>query len=94
VYFVARKSDVFDAFREYKAWAENLAGHKIGIQWDDKGGEYMSAPFDAFLGGAGIRREHSIRDTPQQLGVAERMSRSIDECITTLLSQSGLARHW
>ena len=81
-------------FREYKAWAENLTGHKIGILRDDKGGEYMSAAFDAFFRGAGIRSEHSIRDTPQQLGVAEHMNRSIDEGITTLLSQSGLARHW
>ena len=94
VYFVAKKSDVFDAFRKYEAWAENLTGHRIGIPRRDKGGEYMNADFDAFLRGADIRREHSICDTPQQLSVAERMNRLFDEGITTLLSQSGLARHW
>jgi len=54
----------------------------------------MSGDFDDFLTGARIRREHSIRDTPQQLGVAERMNRSIAEGVTTLLSQSGLVRTW
>jgi len=94
VYFVARKSEVYGAFRKYKAWAENVTGQRIGILQDDKGSEYMSGEFDDFLTGAGIRREHSIRDTPQQLGVAERMNRSIAEGVTTLLSQSGLARTW
>jgi len=94
VYFIARKSEVYAAFRKYKAWAENVTGHRIGILRDDKGSEYMSGDFDDFLTRAGIRREHSIRDTPQQLGVAERMNRSIAEGVTTLLSQSGLARTW
>ena len=94
VYFISKKSDVFSAFRRYKAWAENLTGLKIGILRDDKGGEYSGTDLDNFLSECGIRREHSIRDTPQQLGVAERLNRSISEGIATLLSQSGLARVW
>jgi len=57
-------------------------------------GEYISVDLDKFLRDAGIAREHSIRDTPQQLGVVERMNRTLDEGITTLLSQSGLSRAW
>jgi hypothetical protein len=94
VYFIAKKSDVFDAFCRYRAWAENVTGQRIGALHDDKGGEYISKNFDAFLANARIRREHSIRDTPQQIGVAERMNRSLSEGITTLLSQAGLARVW
>ena len=94
VYFVAKKSDIFKAFRRYKAWAENITGRRIGILRDDKGGEYVGKDFDVFLAEAGIRCEHSICDTPQQVGVAERMNRSLSEGITTLLSQSGLARVW
>lgn len=52
---------------------ENLIGHRIGVLRDDKGGEYSGADLDHFLTEYGIRREHSIRDTPQQLGVAECM---------------------
>jgi hypothetical protein len=94
VYFITKKSDVFEAFRRYKAWAENVTGRRVGILRDDKGGEYIGNDFDVFLADAGIRREHSIRDTPQQVGVAERMNHSLSEGITTLLSQSGLARVW
>ena len=94
VYFVSKKLDVFAAFRKYKAWAENLTGRKIGILRDDKGGEYLGTDFDEFLSECGIRREHSIRDTPQQLGVAEHLNRSISEGVTTLLSQLGLSRAW
>ena len=40
VYYLARKSDTFAAFRGYKAWAENVTGQKIGILCKDKGGEF------------------------------------------------------
>jgi len=62
VYFISKKSGVFDTFHNYKAWAENLTGHRVGILRDDKGGEYISATFNAFLKGAGIRQEHSIHN--------------------------------
>jgi len=42
---------------------------------------------------AGVRRQHSICDPPQQLGVAERMNRTLDEGITTLLSQFELCNN-
>ena len=54
----------------------------------------MSAEFDRYLTNAGIHCEHLIRDTPQQLGVTERLNRTLDEGITTLLTQSGLSRTW
>ena len=94
VYFITEKSDVFTMFKRYRAWAENVTGRRIGILRDDKGGEYVSGDFDRYLADAGIRREHSIRDTPQQLGVAERLNRTLAEGITTILSQSGLTRTW
>ena len=94
VYFISWKSDVFGVFKCYKVWAENATGQRIQVLRDDKGGEYSSGEFDRFLADTGIRREHSIRDTPQQLGVAERLNRTLDEGITTLLSQSGLSRIW
>jgi transposase InsO family protein len=94
VYFLTKKLDVFGAFRQYKAWAENVMGHRIRILRDDKGGEYVTGDFKSFLADAGIHREHSIRDTPQQVRVAERMNRSIAEGITTVLSQSGLTHTW
>jgi len=94
VYFITKKSDVFAVFKCYRAWAENVTGRQIGILRDDKGGEYITGDLDRYLVDARIRQEHSIRNTPQQLGVAERLNRTLAEGITTILSQSGLMRTW
>src|SRR5258706_7094441 len=94
VYFIGQKSDVFGVFKHYKVWAENATGQKIQVLRDDKGGEYTSGEFDRFLTDAGICCEHSIHNTPQQLGVAEHLNHTLNEGITTLLSQSGLSHVW
>jgi transposase InsO family protein len=57
---------------------------RIGILREDKGGEFSGNEWDEFLREQVIRREHSIRDTPQQLGVAERFNRTLSEGITTI----------
>ena len=54
----------------------------------------MSSNLDRYLANARIQQEHSIRDTPQQLGVAKRLNRTLTEGITTALSLSGLTRTW
>lgn len=59
-----RKSNAFDAFRQYKAWAENQLGLKIKALQDDKGGEYMSSAFLRFTDGCGIERRHTTRNRP------------------------------
>ena len=61
----------FAIFKRYKAWAENVTGRKLQILHDNKGSEYSSMEFNCYLADAGIHWEHSIHDTPQQLGVAE-----------------------
>ena len=40
-----RKSDAFEAFKTYKAFAENHFQTKMKELQDDKGGEYMSNAF-------------------------------------------------
>jgi hypothetical protein len=54
VYLLKHKSDAFTAFKDYKAYAENVAGQCMGEFQMDKGGEYISKAFLAFL------REHGI----------------------------------
>ena len=43
------KSDAFDAFKRFKAFAENQTGRKIKKFRCDKGGEYMSNEFIGYL---------------------------------------------
>ena len=73
VYFLKRKSEVFDKFKEFEASATNECRQTIGTLRTDNGGEYVSKEFDAYLKLKGIRHELSVAHSPQQNGVAERM---------------------
>jgi hypothetical protein len=53
--------DVFEAFKQFKAYAENQSERKLKILRDDKGGEYMSNAFLDFTTQCGIERQHSVR---------------------------------
>jgi len=59
VYLLKTKSQAFEVFKEYKAWAENQLSAKILELQDDKGGEYMSREFLEFTTQHGIQRHHS-----------------------------------
>ena len=92
VYPMKNKSDTFSCFKRFKAYAENLTGKKIKRVREDKGGEYMSNDFQNFMDACGIVREHTVRNRPQQNGVAERANRLFAERIVALLEESGLSK--
>lgn len=95
VYFLRKKSDTFQAFKDYKALAENQLNVKIQRLRDDKGGEFISNEFNDFCRTHGIHREHTIRDTPQQNGVAERFNQTLQNAVRTMLFESAFADyHW
>ena len=86
------KSDASKAFKQYKAWAENLTGQKIKSTQDDKGGEFISNEWKEYNAAEGIHHRHSTRNRPQQNGVAERTNRILDERITCMLIEAGLPK--
>ena len=90
VYLLKRKSDAFTAFKDYKAYAENITGQRMGEFQMDKGGEYISKAFLAYLREHGIVVRMTVRNRPQQNGVAERANRTIEEHTTSMLEQAGL----
>jgi transposase InsO family protein len=90
VYLLKRKSDAFAAFKNCKAYAENLTGQHMGEFQMDKGGEYMSKAFLAYLRKHGIVVRKIVRNCPQQNGVAERANHTIEEHTTSMLEQAGL----
>jgi len=92
VFPIKRKSEVLQAFKNFKAYAETQSGHRIKTLRDDKGGEYMSNEFHQFTDLCGIARQHTVQNRPQQNGVAERANRSISERITAMLNESGLPK--
>jgi len=90
VYLLKHKSDTFVAFKLFKAWAENHFNALIKALRDDKAGEYMSKEFNDFCDASGIERQHTVRNRPQQNGVAERVNRDISDGTTAMLAESGL----
>ncbi|GLB41129.1 putative integrase core domain containing protein [Lyophyllum shimeji] len=91
---IKRKSDAFEAFKQYKAWAENQTGEKIGALQYDGGGEYISNEFKALLKTSGIELRVTTRNRPQQNGVAERANRTLGNAIVTMLAESGLSKRF
>ena len=90
VYFLKRKSEVFETFKKWKILIENQTGKKIKRLRTDNGLEYLSGEFNRFCADAGIARHKTVRGTPQQNGVAERMNRTLLERARCMLSNAGL----
>lgn len=106
LYTMQRKSDTFDCFKRYHAYAEKHTGATISsvnvIKRVDKtkaqikalrtdnGGEYISLKFKDYLEKHGIQHQLTVAYTPQQNGVAERMNRTLMDCARSMLHSANL----
>jgi hypothetical protein len=84
------KDEVFQKFKYYKALVEKQTGHEILVLRSDRGGEYMSDEFRQFLKENGIEHQLTVRDTPEQNGVAERANLTLMEKVRAMLKEAGL----
>ena len=75
---------------KWKKLVETQTGRKIKVLRSDNGGEYTSDPFLQVCQNEGIQRHFTVRHTPQQNGVAERMNRTLLEKVRCMLSNAGL----
>ncbi|KAE8681398.1 Skp2-like, FIST C domain, FIST domain, N-terminal isoform 1 [Hibiscus syriacus] len=73
---------------------ENQTGQKIKCLRSDNGTEYTDSQFLHFCKEHGIKRHFTVRKTPQQNGVAERMNRSLNERARCLRLNAGLPKHF
>uniref|UniRef100_A0A2N9GMY7 Integrase catalytic domain-containing protein n=1 Tax=Fagus sylvatica TaxID=28930 RepID=A0A2N9GMY7_FAGSY len=71
--------EAFAKFKIWKAEVENQTGRKIKCLRTDNGTEYRDGDFLKFCEEHGIKRHFTVRKTPQQNGVAERLNRTITE---------------
>src|ERR1044072_4149718 len=92
VYFMVHKSEVFAKFKVWKAEVENQTGRKIKYLRTDNGTEYTEKSFIKFYEENGIQRHFSVRKTPQQNGVAERINRTLMERVRCLRLNAGLSK--
>ena len=61
----------------------------------DNGGEYISTEFEDYLRREGIAHQSTVRKTPEQNGVAERMNRTLLDKVRSMLHHSKLPlRFW
>ena len=94
IYFLRKKSEVFDKFKEFKALVENQTEKKIKVLRTDNGGEFCSKEFEEFCKKCGIARQKTTPYTPQQNGVAERMNKTLMERARSMLSGVGLGHEF
>ncbi|KAJ4711603.1 Retrovirus-related Pol polyprotein from transposon TNT 1-94 [Melia azedarach] len=73
---------------------ESLGRKKIKRLRTDNGLEFCWSEFDEFCNNEGIARHHTVRDTPQQNGVAERMNQTLLERARCMLSNAELTRRF
>ena len=89
-----KKNKVLDAFLKWKKMVETQTGRKVKRLRSDNGTEYKNDPFLQVCQDEGIVRHFTVRDTPQQNGVAERMNRTILEKVRCMLSNAGLGKEF
>jgi transposase InsO family protein len=95
IFLLRKNSETFDAFTQFKAMVEKQFNKLILCLHDDKGGEFIGIKWDAFFAQHGIRRERTVKASPQQNGVAERLNRTLEELLVAMLNGARLpARLW
>ena len=92
VYILKNKNDSFDYFKKWKVLIETETERKIKRLRNDNGLECCAAYFNDFCEENGMGRHHTIVDTPQQNGLAERMNRTIMDSVRCMLFECGLPR--
>ena len=94
IYFLRKKSEVFDRFKEFKALVENQTEKQIKVLRTDNGGEFCGNDLEEFCKKCGIARQKTTPYTPQQNGVAERMNRTLMEKARCMLSGAGIGQEF
>ncbi|KAJ9566982.1 hypothetical protein OSB04_002948 [Centaurea solstitialis] len=90
VYPLKRKSDVFAKFHEFFHYVKNHFHTTIQFFQCDNGGEYNNQTFHDFFASHGIQFRFSCPHTSQQNGKSERMLRTINNTVRTLLFHAHL----
>ena len=85
VYVLKHKDQVFGKSREWKSLVENQTRLKVKKLKTDNGLEFCNHEFNSYYVDHGIARHKTIRLTPQQNGLAERMNRTLMNKVKSML---------
>ncbi|RVW35322.1 Retrovirus-related Pol polyprotein from transposon TNT 1-94 [Vitis vinifera] len=92
VYFLKAKDEVFGKFKEWKTMVEKRTGKVVKTLRTDNGLEFCNKDFDEFCRKEGIVRHRTVRHTPQQNGVAERMNQTLVQRARCMRIDVGLSK--
>ncbi|XP_060210715.1 uncharacterized protein LOC132637677 [Lycium barbarum] len=88
------KSDVFENFKNWKILIENQCDRKIKCLQTNNGLEFCNEEFDNFCKIHGVLRYRTVRHTPQQNRVAERMNHTLLEKARCMLSNAKVPKEF
>ena len=68
------------------------SGFRVERLRADKGGEYIGQTFKDYCLQTGIKFEYASTNTPQQIGMSERIGRTLAAMVRCMLADSGLPK--
>ena len=90
VYLLCSKDQALASLQAYVTSTVIPFSSRIVRFRTDKGGEYTGKDFQAYCLETGIKQEFAATNTPQQIGVSERVGRTLCAMVRCLLVDSGL----
>ncbi|UYV80744.1 hypothetical protein LAZ67_19001583 [Cordylochernes scorpioides] len=90
VYFLKRKGDTLEKFKEWMKEAENQTRFSLKRIRTDNELEFCSSPWDIFTKAHSIVHERTMVYTPEQNGVAERMNRTLLNLVRSTVNSCNL----
>ena len=87
---MARKSETFGKFKEFKVEAKTQLEKSLKEFWLDRGGEYLDNEFKDYLLENETLSQLTAPSTRQQNGIAERRNLTLLDIVMSMLSFSSL----
>jgi transposase InsO family protein len=84
------KSEAFDHYKHFEAWAQTQFKRPIKVLQTDRGGEYMSSAFTEHCKSRGTVHRLSVHDVHELQGAVERANYTLLDAVRACLIGSGL----
>ncbi|KAJ9507798.1 hypothetical protein QJQ45_019293, partial [Haematococcus lacustris] len=94
VVLIKHKSDAPAALRDMVTLLQRRLGHKVVYLRTDRGGEYIGAETQQWLRSEGITHQQTAPRNPTMNGSAERVNRTIMECVRAMMLASGVPAYF
>jgi hypothetical protein len=90
--FLAKKNESQEAYETFENEIETCDNARVKYLRSDRGTEFKNKNFDKHLARKGTKRELTVHDTHEQVGVAERMNRTKVELARAMLIDAKLPK--